>query len=148
MQLFDYETILPFAVDTVFQHTVDLENAPTWHPYFYHVEQTTSGAIGRGTKWRNDYRYMGMSGALYLEIVEWERNHLVRFEGSRMVGIVPQFLIKFKPVEGGTHVHYFLQPTIPRFMQIPMSIVGPIAGRRDLRQYFHELEQQLSLVAV
>jgi hypothetical protein len=144
MKLFDYEAALPYPLETVFQHIVDLENAPRWHPYFYHVVQVTSGTIGLGTTWRKDFRYLGFSGTLYLEIAEWQPCQLVRFKGSRIATILPEFVIQFKAINAATHIHYFLQPNVPRLMQLPMALFAPIIGRRDLRHYFGELAQQIA----
>jgi hypothetical protein len=144
MKLFDYETVLPYPIETVFQHTVDLEHAPRWHPIFYRVEQMTPGVIGLGTQWRKDYQFFGIRGAFYLQIVEWQPYQTVCFQGSRIAGMIPNFIIHFKPVAGGTHIHYILQPTVPRFMQLPMAFVGPFVGRRDLRHYFSELDKQIA----
>src|SRR5215207_1813675 len=144
MKLFDYETVLPYPIETVFQHTVDLEHAPRWHPMFYHVEQITPGAIGLGTQWRKDYQFLGIRGAINLQIVEWQPYQTVCFQGLHIAGMLPNFIIHFKPVVGGTHIHYILQPTVPRIMQLPMMFAGPFVGRRDLRHYFCALDKQIA----
>jgi hypothetical protein len=144
MKLFDYETVLSYPIETVFQHTVDLEHAPRWHPIFYHIEQTTLGNIGLGTQWRKHYRFFGMQGVLHLQIVDWKPYQTVHFQGSCIAGMIPNFVIHFEPVASGTHIHYILQPTVPRFMQLPMAFVGPFVGRRDLRRYFSELDRQIA----
>jgi hypothetical protein len=144
MKLFDYEAVLPYPIETVFQHTVDLEHAPRWHPMFYHVEQMTPGAIDLGTQWRKDYQFLGIHGALHLQIVEWQPYQTVCFQGSRIAGMIPDFIIHFEPVASGTHIHYILQPTVPRFMQPPMAFLGPFVGRRDLRHYFSKLDRQIA----
>ena len=147
MKLFDYVAVLPYPLETVFQHTVDLEHTPRWHPMFYHVKQTSPGEIGLGTQWRKDYRFFGIHGTLNLEIVQWQPYETVCFQGSRIAGMLPNFIVHFKAIDGGTQIHYILQPTVPRIMHMPIALLGPLVGRRDLEHYFHELDNQLAQLA-
>jgi len=139
MALFDYQTILPHAIEDVFALTVDLENAPYWHSIFTDVEQLTPNLIEMGSRWKISY---GM-GSITLEITEYEPPDLVTFKGSRAWGMVPNFTIKLQAVSEGTRVHYFLHPDIPTLLRPLMAVFAVPYGRRDLDRYFRELDATL-----
>lgn len=140
MKLFEYETILPYAIEDVFSLTVDLANAPHWHSIFTHVEALTEGKVDKGSQWRMHYGI----GSFDLTITHFLPPTQVDFIGSRVMGMFPGFRIRLEAVDGGTQVHYYLEPDVPAIMRPIMALIGPAYGRRDLARYFRELNEKLS----
>jgi hypothetical protein len=137
--LFDYQTILPHALEDVFALTVDLEHAPYWHSIFTDVQQLTPDPIGMGSRWKIGYGV----GSMKLEITDYQPSTLVAFKGNRTWGMVPNFTIKLQAVTEGTRVHYYLHPDIPTLLKPLMSVFAPPYGRHDLDRYFRELDNAL-----
>ena len=137
--LFDYQTILPYAIEDVFALTVDLQKSPHWHSIFTAVEQLTPDPIGMGAQWEISYTV----GSMTLEITEYQPPTLVVFKGNRTWGMVPNFTIKLQTISEGTLVHYYLHPAIPTLLKPLMAIFAVPYGRRDLDRYFRELDAAL-----
>ncbi len=141
MKLFDYQATLPYTIEAVFALTVDLERAPRWHGFFTDVQQLTPDPIGVGSRWQMIFN----GGSFELEIVEYEPPRRVVFRGSTVMGMVPNFTIELQPVAAGTQIHYLLHPDVPALMRLPVALLGPPFGRRDLNRYFGELETLLAV---
>ena len=140
MQLFEYHAHLPHPIEDVFALTVDLESAPRWHSFFRDVRQLTDYPIGIGSQWQMIFN----AGSFVLTIIDYQPPHRVVFEGSQIMGMIPNFTIYLQPESDGTRVNYQLHPDVPLWMRLPVAIFAPPYGRWDLKRYFAELDQMMN----
>ncbi|MCI0709496.1 MAG: SRPBCC family protein [Chloroflexi bacterium] len=136
MRLFEHTAMMPYAVEDVFNLTVDLEKAPHWHSIFTTVKQLTPAPIGSGSRWQIKFR----GGGFTLEIINYQPPHRVEFVGSSIMGVIPNFTIEFESIAEGTRVRYLLHPDVPALIRPVAALIAPPYGRHDLNRYFRELD--------
>ncbi len=140
LELFDYQTTLPYIIEDVFDLTVDLECAPYWHSIFSRVEMLTSDPIGLNSQWNV---HLG-PGSFDLQITEFVHPYRAVFSGTTVHGFSPNFTIEMAALGQGTFIHYLLHPQAPKFMRPLLATFAPAYGRCDLDRYFREMHSALA----
>jgi len=138
--LFEKRSVIASPIDEVFALVADIANAPNIHPMITKRERLDSGELDRGSMFRYYYSFFGMLRHFDFEISEFCPEQQVVYRGTAFFGIIPQFEVHFREIEGATEIHYLMNPEIPAWMAFFIKPMMIQVGNRDLEAYFHKLK--------
>jgi uncharacterized protein YndB with AHSA1/START domain len=127
-------------VDEVFDLVADERNEPRYNPRIVSAEKVSAGPVGRGTRFVAVPRSMGSRGEMTLEVVEYDRPHLLH-NVVRSAYMQVDGTLTFQEVPGGTRMMWdwnmgLVGPT--RVLSPVLALIGPRWERRNwigLKEY-------------
>lgn len=96
----------------VFGFVANFENHPKWETDFQEVKQLTSTPVGVGTTYQCVLKLPGRSAKSKFEIMEYEANKKIAFEGEVAGPARPKGSYIFDSVAGGTKVTALPRPEL------------------------------------
>ncbi len=100
----EVSTVINRPIAEVFAFVANFENHPKWETDFQEVKQLTSTPAGVGTTYQCVLKLPGQSAKSKFEIMEYEANKKIAFEGEAAGPAKPKGSYIFESVAGGTKV--------------------------------------------
>lgn len=97
------EIVISRPVDEVFDFVADERNEPRYNPRMLHAEQTSSGPVGLGTRFRAEMRTMGRTVGMTIEFTAFERPRRLASR-THLSNMDIEGNLSFDPVAGGTRM--------------------------------------------
>ena len=123
------EVVIDRPVEVVFDFVADECNEPRYNPRLRHVEQTTNGAIGRGTRFRAETTTLGRTAPMVIEWTDFDRPRRL-WSSTHMSAMDIDGTLTFDPVPGGTRMRWWWEIT-PRGL---LRLLSPMVARVGLRR--------------
>lgn len=143
------EIIIDRPVEEVFDTVADARNEPRYNPLVRRAVQTTPGAIGRGTRFREETMILGRPVATVIEHIDYERPRRL-VSAIRMATMDVRGTLTFDPAPGGTRMRWAwdLQPRgVFRLLTPLIARVGPRLERTNWANLKRFLEARESALA-
>lgn len=123
------EIVISRPVDEVFDFVADERNEPRYNPRMLHAEQTSSGPVGLGTRFRAEMRTMGRTVGMTIEFTAFERPRQLASR-THLSNMDIEGNLSFDPVAGGTRMRWLweLEP------HGGLRLMGPMIARMGRRQ--------------
>ena len=134
------EVTIAAPVEEVFDLVADERNEPSYNPRIVRAQKLSDGPVGSGARFLAQPRGMGTRGQMTLEVLEYDRPHLLH-NTVRSSYMHVDGMLTFQETEGGTRLQWdwdmdLLGPM--RVMSPVLALVGPRWERRNwvgLKQY-------------
>lgn len=134
------EVTIAAPVEEVFDLVADERNEPSYNPRIVRAQKLSDGPVGSGARFLAQPRGMGTRGQMTLEVLEYDRPHLLH-NTVRSSYMHVDGTLTFQETEGGTRLRWdwdmdLLGPM--RVMSPVLALVGPRWERRNwvgLKQY-------------
>ncbi|HWB87826.1 MAG TPA: SRPBCC family protein [Acidimicrobiia bacterium] len=135
-------TVVKRPVAEVFAFVAEMENEPQWHTDILAAERTTDGEVGRGTRYRVQFKPQPMSpteGAV--EIVDFEPGRRIVSQ-SDMGNMKPTMTHEFEEVDAGTRLTRRIQIETSGALTL-MNPMMRVMVRRSNAQFIENLKRLL-----
>lgn len=142
MALIEGEITIDRSADEVFDFVADESNEPRYNPRMTHVEKTSPGPIGRGTRFRATTRTGGRTNDMTIEFTEFERPARLA-SWTRLSTMDIRGTLTFRPINGSTRMKWawLIEPHgLMRF--VPPPVIAAM-GRRQEKAIWSNLKQML-----
>ena len=123
------EIVIHRPVEEVFNFVADERNEPRYNPRMLHAEQTSTGPVGLGTRFRAEMRSMGRTVAMTIENTGYERPWRLAVK-TRLSNMDIEGNLSFDPVADGTRMRWLwdLKP------HGALRLLTPLIARMGRRQ--------------
>jgi uncharacterized protein YndB with AHSA1/START domain len=126
-------TIVNRPVTEVFAFVAEMENEPGWHTDVLEAERLTDGEVGRGTRYRVQFRPQPMSPSEgTVEIVDFESGRRI-VSKSDMGNMKPTMTHGFEEATGGTRVTRRIQIETSGSMTLISPLMRMMVRRSNVR---------------
>lgn len=134
------EVTIDAPVEEVFDLVADERNEPRYNPRIVRAQKLDEGPVGRGSRFVAEPKGTGAKGRMTLEILEYDRPHLLHNTVHSSYMTVDGTLT-FSEIDGGTRLRWEWDMTLVgpiRVLSPLLALVGPRWERRnwvDLKRY-------------
>jgi hypothetical protein len=135
MRRIEGEIVINRPVEEVFDFVADGRNEPRYNPQMRRAEQTSSGPIGRGTRFRCE---MGRSVEVVTEIIAYERPRRLGVSARTMMRLITmlpamdtQGMLTFDPVPGGTRMRWSWEVDLRGVFKLLTPLFGRVGQREE-----------------
>ncbi len=122
-----WQTRIERPVEEVFDYVADLDHEPEWNPDASNVVRVSTGPVGLGTSWEEDFRRVGH----YVTTIDaYDRPSLVSFD-ARNPRTDAHVRFEFAPDgEDATQVTCALELTMKGAMRFMEPLLGPMIRKQ------------------
>ena len=128
------EIIIGAPIEQVFDAVADERNEPRYNPRIVRAEKVSPGPVGRGARFIAQPRGMGASGVMTMEVVDYDRPHLLRSSIRSSYMDVDGALI-FAQVDGGTRMRWSWDMRLRGAMRALAPLLRAIGPRWEYRNW-------------
>lgn len=131
-------------IDEVFDYMAHFENDMEWRNELLEIERVSVPPIGEGVVYRQRVQYEGYEGVETFEIVDFEPNRRLAFEG-RTGDILAHGEYRFTPEDGHTRVDVSAEMELSEALEPIEPVIADVVqsqGERDLEHLKDILERR------
>jgi hypothetical protein len=142
MALIEGEITIDRSADEVFDFVADESNEPRYNLRMTHVEKTSPGPIGRGTRFQAATRAGGRTNDMTIEFTEFDRPTRLA-SWTRLSTMDIRGTLTFQPINGSTRMKWaWLIEPHGLMRLVPPPMIAAI-GRRQEQAIWSNLKQML-----
>jgi uncharacterized protein YndB with AHSA1/START domain len=135
------EIVIGRPVTEVFDYVADQSNEPEYNPQMVRAEKTTSGPVGKGTRFRSAVAAGGHAVPMQIECTGYERPKLLTTKTTMRQADI-RYVIRFDPAAAGTRMRWSgqVQP------KGTLRLLGPAVawlGNRQERRIWTSMKEHL-----
>ena len=124
------EIVIDRPVEEVFDFVADECNEPRYNPRMRRAEQTSTGPIGPGTRFRAQVTTLGRPVEMTIEVTDYERpRHLA--SATHLPSMEIRGVLAFDPVPGGTRLRWAWEMEPRGSTKLLTPLVARIGRRQE-----------------
>ena len=124
------EIVIARPVAEVFDFVADERNEPRYNPNLGHVEQTTAGPLGCGTRFRAEVTQRGHPIPMTIEFTAYERPRRLA-SATHLAAMEIRGELTFEPVPAGTRMRWSWNLAPRGLLRLATPLVAYLGRRQE-----------------